>query len=205
MRYVIIYMSGYNISIIDKLIQSVSRLPGLGPRSARRIVLHLLQKRDHAMQPLIEQLQHVRQSVQTCSVCRNLDVVNPCGICASATRDASTICIVEHVSDLWAIERVGMYRGVYYVLGGVLSAMDGTSPDALGIPELLERVAKQPISEIIMATNATADGQTTAYYIQEQLPDKNIRVTRLAQGIPIGGDLEYIDDNTLHKALQERH
>ncbi len=199
-------MASYNISVIDQLIQSVSRLPGLGPRSARRIVLHLLQKPEKAMLPLIDQLQNVKESVQTCSTCRNLDVINPCTICATTSRDTSTICVVEDVSDLWAIERVGMYRGVYFVLGGVLSAMDGQTPDMLGIPELIVRTHTQHITEIIMATNATADGQTTAFYIQEQLPaEKNIRVTRLAQGIPIGGDLDYVDDNTLHKALQARH
>lgn len=199
-------MTSYNISVIDQLIQSISRLPGLGPRSARRIVLHLLQKQDKAMSPLIEQLRHVKESVKTCSICRNLDVTDPCTICATASRDTSTICVVEDVSDLWAIERVGMYRGVYFVLGGVLSAMDAQTPQMLGIPELIERASTQDISEMIMATNATADGQTTAFYIQEQLPqDKNIRVTRLAQGIPIGGDLDYVDDNTLHKALQARH
>lgn len=197
-------MPPHNITIIDQLIQTISRLPGLGPRSARRIALHLLQKKDDVLQPLIEQCLKVQEGVTHCTTCRNLDVTNPCAICANATRDASTICVVEDVADLWAIERSGMYRGQYHVLGGVLSAIDGLGPNELGIPALLARAHSGLVNEIIMATNATADGQTTAHYITDQLNTKHLKITRLAQGIPIGGELDYLDDNTLNAALQAR-
>lgn len=197
-------MPQHHITVIDTLIQTISRLPGLGPRSARRIVLHLLQKKDVVMQPLMEQLGAVAEQVQPCKICGNLDVLDPCSVCSNPSRDHSTICVVEDVSDLWAVERMGMYRGVYHVLGGVLSAIDGVTPEQLRIPALVERTKDGTVLEIIMATSATADGQTTAHYITDQLDTTRLKITRLAQGIPIGSELDYIDDNTLSAALQAR-
>ena len=191
-------------SVIGQLITSVAKLPGLGNRSARRIVLHLLRRKTAALEPLILQLQHVMQEVQTCETCRTLDVISPCTLCRDPGRDASTLCVVEDVADLWAMERGGMYRGKYHVLGGVLSAIDGTGPDQLGIPLLIRRLREGGFQEVILATNATADGQTTAHYINDVLEEFHLHVTRLAQGIPLGGELDYLDDGTLGAALQAR-
>ncbi len=191
-------------SLIDQLIQTFSKLPGLGPRSARRIVLHLLSKPDNVMTPLMQQLQLVKDHIQTCRICGNLDVNDVCHICASDKRDKHVICVVEDVADLWAIERGHYFQGTYHVLGGVLSAIDGISPDDLGIPTLQQRVADDEVKEIIMALNSTADGQITAHYISDQLQPTGVRITRLAQGIPMGADLDYLDDGTLGAALQSR-
>ncbi len=190
--------------VIAQLITSVARLPGLGNRSARRIVLHLLRRKSAVLEPLLLQLQHVMEEVRTCETCRTLDVISPCTLCRDPGRDAATICVVEDVADLWAMERGGMYQGMYHVLGGVLSAMDGTGPEQLGIPLLVHRVTESGTREVILATNATADGQTTAHYITDALEGLQVRITRLAQGIPLGGELDYLDDGTLGAALQAR-
>jgi recombination protein RecR len=191
-------------SLIEQLITSVSRLPGLGNRSARRIVLHLLRRKVAVMEPLMQQLAQVMEEVKTCETCRTLDVISPCTLCRDPSRDAATLCVVEDVADLWAMERGGMYRGLYHVLGGVLSAMEGTGPEHLGIPQLVARARDGAVREVILATNATADGQTTAHYITDQLEGMGLRITRLAQGIPLGGELDYLDDGTLGAALQAR-
>ncbi len=191
-------------SAIDQLISTVGKLPGLGPRSARRIVLHLLRRKEKVLEPLIQQLTELSESIQRCDTCGNMDVINPCHICEDQTRDTSVICVVEELADLWAMERAGMFRGTYHVLGGVLSAMDGVGPEQLGIPKLIERSAAPHVNEIILATNATADGQMTAHYIMDQLDSSRLRITRLAQGIPIGGELDYLDDGTLGAALTAR-
>ena len=194
----------HNPTMIDHLITSVAKLPGLGGRSSRRIVLHLLRKKSSVLEPLILQLQQVAEGVQTCDTCRTLDVVNPCSICRDPARDKSILCVVEDVADLWAMERSRLYRGQYHVLGGVLSAMDGMGPDQLGIPYLTRRASAEGVTEIILATNTTADGQTTSHYITDALEGLALRITRLAQGIPMGGELDYLDDGTLGAALQAR-
>jgi recombination protein RecR len=193
---------------MEQLITTLSRLPSLGSRSARRIALHLLRKRDAVLTPLIQQLQHVATHITTCTTCRNLDTSSPCHICLDSKRDPHIICVVEDVADLWAMERSGLYRGTYHVLGGVLSAVDGITPQQLGIPALLERVRSTSVREIILATNATADGQTTAHYLTHALSEcgiPSLTITKLAQGIPIGGELDYLDDGTLAAAMQARY
>jgi recombination protein RecR len=191
-------------TMIDHLITSVAKLPGLGGRSSRRIVLHLLRKKTSVLEPLIAQLEQVAAGVQSCEKCRTLDVINPCSICRDGSRDKQTLCVVEDVADLWAIERSRLYRGQYHVLGGVLSAIDGIGPEQLGIAHLVKRTGTEDIHEVILATNATADGQTTSHYITDALEGFPIRITRLAQGIPMGGELDYLDDGTLGAALQAR-
>jgi recombination protein RecR len=191
-------------TVIDSLIKRISKLPGLGSRSARRIVLHLLRHPEQALAPLITQLQEVAADVQTCEQCRNLDVSSPCHICMDTSRDEQLICVVEDVADVWALERSGLYRGYYHVLGGVLSALSGKDPETLGIPDLIGRARQDNVREVILATSSTADGQTTAHYISDHLQQENVRLTRLAQGIPVGGELDYIDDGTLGAALQAR-
>jgi recombination protein RecR len=192
------------MSPIDQLINAIGKLPGLGPRSAQRITLKLLREPEKLLTPLLQSLQEVQQSVVSCEVCGNLDVTSPCPICCDERRDAGTICIVEDVADLWAIERGGMFRGRYHVLGGTLSAIDGRGPDALGIPKLLKRISQGEIREIILATNNTLEGQTTAHYLQEALEPFHLTLTRLAQGIPVGGELDYLDEGTLGAALMSR-
>ncbi len=189
---------------IDELIRIIAKLPGLGPRSARRIVLQLIRKRETLLQPMIRALQTVDTSITTCHICGNLDSADPCHVCTDTRRDPSVICVVEDLADLWAMERSHMFRGRYHVLGGVLSAIDGVGPDQLNIGSLLTRAAAEEVSEIILATNATVDGQTTAHYITERLQDCQVSVTRLAQGIPVGGELDYLDDGTLGTALASR-
>jgi recombination protein RecR len=191
-------------SPIEQLINQVGRLPGLGPRSARRVVLQLIKKPDTLMQPLITAMQGVMHNIVPCSTCGNLDSKDPCGICADARRDARTICVVEELSDLWAMERSHLYRGTYHVLGGVLSAMDQIGPEKLNVDTLVRRAASEEVEEVILATNATVDGQTTAHYLTERLKDANVKITRLAQGIPLGGELDYLDDGTLGAALKAR-
>lgn len=190
-------------SPIDGLIARFARLPGLGPRSARRLVLQLLRQKEKLMLPLAQALSDTAGSITSCSVCRNLDTSDPCGYCRDPHRDPHTICVVEDVADLWAIERCHRYGGVYHVLGGTLSAIDGRGPEALGIDALLERITPGS-QEVILALNATVEGQTTAHYITDQLNGRNVRITRLAQGIPIGGELDYLDDGTLGAALLSR-
>ena len=189
---------------IERLIQLLARLPGLGPRSARRVALHLLKKRETLMQPLSAALGDAARAIRACSVCGNLDTVDPCAICRDTRRESGTICVVEQVGDLWAIERTGAFKGRYHVLGGTLSALDGVSPDDLSIAPLVARAHDGAVREIILALNATVDGQTTAHYLAERLAGTGVSVTRLAHGVPVGGELDYLDDGTLSAALAAR-
>ncbi len=189
---------------IERLIQMLARLPGLGPRSARRVALHLLKRRDAQLAPLIQALTEAAANVRTCGACGNLDTADPCGICADPKRDGSIVCVVEDVADLWAMERTGAYLGHYHVLGGALSALDGVGPEELRIPKLVERIRAERTAEVILATNATVEGQTTAHYIAERLAGSGVKVSGLAQGIPVGGELDYLDDGTLSAALKSR-
>lgn len=192
------------MSDIERLIQSFAKLPGLGPRSARRAVLHLLKRRETVLQPLMQALVRADANVRLCRLCGNLDDVDPCRICQDPRRDAASICVVEDVSDLWALERSGAYRGRYHVLGGVLSALDGIGPDELRIPLLVERARDQAVSEVIVAVSFTVDGQTTAFYLADRLADCEVRISGIAHGVPLGGELHYLDDATLATALQAR-
>ena len=189
---------------VERLIQLLARLPGLGPRSARRAALHLLKKRETLMAPLTQALDTVARTVRTCSVCGNIDTIDPCAICSDAARDAAVICVLEEVGDLWALERTGSFKGRYHVLGGHLSALDGIGPEDLNIAKLVERAQQDAVKEIILATNLTVDGQTTAHYIAERLQTAGVRVTRLAHGVPVGGELDWLDDGTLATALKAR-
>lgn len=190
---------------IERLIQLLARLPGLGPRSARRATLHLLNKREALLQPLALALRDVADKVQSCSICGNLDSHNPCAICSDARRDEALLCVVESVADLWALERSGVFRGRYHVLGGTLSALDGRGPADLNVDGLLARVGgSSRVREVIIATNATVEGQTTAHYLTDRLLPAGVSVTRLAHGVPVGGELDYLDDGTLGAALKAR-
>lgn len=189
---------------IDSLIKQFAKLPGIGPRSARRIVLQLIRKKDQLMLPLIEVMQSAAEHIVTCPVCGNLDTQTPCSICDDPRRDDGILCVVEELADLWAIERSKLFNGRFHVLGGTLSAIDGRSPQTLNIPSLIERARDERVKEVILATNATVEGQTTAHYLTEKLADCNVAVSRLAQGIPIGGELDYLDDGTLGAALKAR-
>ena len=191
-------------SEIEHLIQLMAKLPGLGPRSARRAVLYLLKRRDALMVPLARALADTAQAVRACSECGNLDTADPCHLCADARRDPALICVVEDVAGLWALERSGMFRGRYHVLGGTLSALDGVGPDDLRIPKLIERAGRAEVKEVILATGATVDGQTTAHYIAERLAGCGVVVSGLAHGVPVGGELDYLDDGTLNAALKAR-
>lgn len=188
---------------LDDLIDMLARLPGLGPRSAKRTALHLLKHRDTTMQRLASTLAKAAAEVHQCSICGNLDDVDPCAICIDTRRDETTICVVEAVDDLWAVERAGVFKGRYHVLGGTLSAIDGIGPNDLGVDRLLGRIG-QGIEEVILATSATVDGQTTGHYLADRLAAASISVTRLAHGVPIGGELNYLDDGTLGAALKAR-
>ncbi len=187
---------------IDLLIDLMARLPGLGPRSARRAVLHLLRKRNLLLLPLSEALARVGATVRTCLNCGNLATGDLCPICASEARSNGQLCVVEDVADLWAMERSGVFRGRYHVLGGTLSALDAVGPEELGIPRLVDRVATEGVREVILALGATVDGQTTAHYIADRLV--GVEVTSLAQGVPVGGELDYLDDGTISAALKAR-
>jgi len=189
---------------LDHLIRKLARLPGLGPRSARRTVLYLLKNRDQLMIPLAEDLFDVANQVRACAECGNLDHGDKCSICGDPQRDHSCICVVEDVGDLWAMERAAVYRGVYHILGGTLNALDGRGPDDLHIDKLVKRASTGTISEVILALSATVDGQTTAHYIAEKLTPTRADVTRLAHGVPVGGELDYLDDGTLAQALKAR-
>ncbi|HZY53701.1 MAG TPA: recombination mediator RecR [Reyranella sp.] len=189
---------------IERLIQLLGRLPGLGPRSARRVALHLLKKREVLMQPLSTALADAARAIRPCTICGNLDTIDPCSICADSRRDTGLICVVEDVGDLWAMERAKVFSGHYHVLGGTLSALDGIGPDELNIAGLLRRVGDGGIREIIVATNATVDGQTTAHYLAERLGNSGVPLTRLAHGVPVGGELDWLDDGTLATALKAR-
>ena len=191
-------------SEIDRLIQLLAKLPGLGPRSARRAALHLLKRREALLEPLASALADAAKNVRACSRCGNIDTTDPCAICADGRRDASVLCVVEEVADLWALERASAFKGRYHVLGGTLSALDGVGPDQLNIPRLVQRVREERVNEVILATNATVDGQTTAHYIADRLASLGVTVTRLAHGVPVGGELDYLDDGTLSAALKAR-
>ncbi len=187
---------------IDRLIELMSRLPGLGPRSARRAVLHLVKKRGTLLAPLAEAMTEVGATARECLNCGNVGTGDICGICADERRATGQICVVEDVADLWAMERSGVFKGRYHVLGGTLSALDAIGPEELRIPRLLDRVRTEAVSEVILALGATVDGQTTAHYIADQLP--GVSVTSLAQGVPVGGELDYLDDGTITAALKAR-
>ncbi len=188
---------------IDALIELMAKLPGLGPRSARRAVLHLIKKRALLLNPLADAMHAVGVSARECLNCGNIGTTEICGICSSEKRATGEICVVEDVADLWAMERSQVFRGRYHVLGGTLSALDAIGPDDLGIPRLVDRVKTEGVTEVILALNATIDGQTTAHYIAEQL-EQRVRVTSLAQGVPVGGELDYLDDGTISAALKAR-
>lgn len=189
---------------IERLIQLLSRLPGLGPRSARRAALHLVDKREILLQPLAQAMAEVADKVKTCPICGNYDSIQPCSICADPRRDASLLCVVEDVGALWAMERTNAFRGRYHVLGGLLSALDGIGPDELGIPKLVQRVGDDGVREIILATPATVEGQTTAHTIADRLAGRGVTVSGLAHGVPVGGTIDYLDDGTISAALRAR-
>ena len=189
---------------IEKLIQLLARLPGLGPRSARRAALHLIKKRDALMAPLTSAMQVAIDRVQICKVCGNIDTSNPCTICTDGRRDRSIIIVVSDVADLWALERAHAANALYHVLGGTMSPLDGVGPQDLSIDALVSRAHDPNVTEIILALNATVDGQTTAHYITDLLHDANVKVTRLAHGVPVGGELDYLDEGTLSAAMRQR-
>jgi len=191
-------------SKIDSLIELLARLPGIGPRSARRIALNLLKKPDSLMRPLAKALVEAADQIKKCEICGNIDTVSPCNLCEDNRRDQSIIVVIEEVGDLWALERAAVHKGLYHVLGGSLSAIDGVGPDDLGINQLIERANKDSTEEVVLAMNATIDGQTTAFYITDQLSECNVKISRLARGVPVGGELDYMDDGTLMEALESR-
>ena len=189
---------------IEALSQALARLPGLGPRSARRAVLHLMKKREAALQPLLGALQNVADKLSTCSICGNVDTSDPCGICTDPRRDTKSLCVVEEVADLWALDRSRLFPGRYHVLGGRLSALEGVRPEDLSIDKLVKRVSEGGIDEVVLAMNATLEGQTTAHYLAERLEKFPVRLTQLAHGLPVGGELDYLDEGTLAQALRAR-
>ncbi|MGH6613163.1 recombination mediator RecR [Sphingomonas sp.] len=189
---------------IEALTQALARLPGLGPRSARRAVLHLLKKRETALGPLLNALNAVEENLATCSICGNIDTINPCGICIDPRRDSRALCVVEEVADLWALDRSRLFPGRFHVLGGRLSALEGIRPEDLTIDSLVRRIEAGGIDEVVLAMNATLEGQTTAHYIAERIERFPIRVTQLAHGLPVGGELDYLDEGTLAQALRAR-
>ncbi len=189
---------------IERLVQMLARLPGLGPRSGRRVALHLLKRRETLLKPLAEALDAAADNIVTCATCGNLDTVDPCAICADGRRDAALLCVVEDVADLWALERAAVFKGHYHVLGGVLSALDGVSPDDLAIASLLRRAAAPEVREVILALSGTVDGQTTAHYITDRLAELEVAVSGIARGVPVGGELDYLDEGTLGAALRAR-
>jgi recombination protein RecR len=189
---------------IEQLIKLLSKLPGLGPRSARRAALDLIKKRDGLMKPLASAMAEAADKISTCTICGNVDAQNPCHICTAPGRDKTTICVVQEVGDLWAMERAGAFRGQYHVLGGTLSALDGVRPEDLNIAGLIERAQGEAVKEVILAMNATVDGQTTAHYITDHLEATQVTVSRLAHGVPVGGELDYLDDGTIAAAMKSR-
>ncbi|VVT31612.1 recombination mediator RecR [Rhizobium sp. EC-SD404] len=189
---------------IERLIQLLARIPGLGPRSARRAALHLIKKKEPLLAPLADAMAVARDKVGVCSRCGNVDTTDPCAVCADPQRDQSVIIVVEDVADLWALERAGAMNVAYHVLGGTLSPLDGIGPDDLNISGLVERVAAGGIVEIVLAVNATVEGQTTAHYITDRLAGMEVKITRLAHGVPVGGELDYLDEGTLSAALRAR-
>ncbi|MBQ9035127.1 MAG: recombination protein RecR [Alphaproteobacteria bacterium] len=191
-------------SEIDKLTKIIAKLPALGTRSARRIVLHLLKKKETTLLPLITALQDVADNIKKCPICGNFDTQDICSICRDLSRDVETVCVVQDVADLWAMERVGLYKGQYHVLGGILSALDGITPEDLHIEGLFQRIQTGNIKEVILALPATIDGQITAHYLLNRLKEQSVKVTTLAQGIPMGAELDYMDDGTIQLALSAR-
>ena len=190
---------------IERLVNLLAKLPGLGPRSARRAVLALIRRRETLLTPLARAINDASDAVRVCSVCGNIDGLDPCTICVDYRRDNTVICVVEDVSDLWALERTHAFRGRYHVLGGILSALDGVGPEDLCIPELIKRAGVLEVSEVILALSATVDGQTTAYYLADKLANIGISVSGLAHGIPVGGELDFLDDGTIAQALKARN
>lgn len=189
---------------IEALVKILARLPGLGPRSARRAVLQMMRRRENLLDPLAEALAVARDKIVTCTACGNIDTTDPCTICADARRNATVICVVEDVGDLWALERAQALRGRYHVLGGTLSALDGIGPEELNLQALRTRCAAPDVQEVVLATNATVEGQSTAHYITDMLADLPLTITRLAHGVPVGGELDYLDDGTLLAAMKSR-
>lgn len=191
-------------SEIERLIELLAKLPGLGPRSARRAALHLIKRKEQLLVPLASALEEAAAHMRACHICGNLDTADPCAICADLRRERGIVCVVEEVGDLWAIERSGAFKGLYHVLGGTLSALDGIGPNDLAIAPLVARIEAGGIAEVILAMNATVDGQTTAHYVAERLAPTGVAVTRLAHGLPVGGELDYLDQGTLSAALKAR-
>ena len=189
---------------IENLIKMLARLPGVGPRSARRVALFMLKNKEEFMIPLSDAIAKTADKMLFCDVCGNLDTSSICGICSDRSRDENTICVVEDVADLWAIERSATYKGKYHVLGGVLSAIDGIHPSDISLDKLVKRTGNESITEVIMALSATVDGQTTAHYIADKIDNKDINISRISQGVPIGGELDYLDDGTLITAMKSR-
>ena len=189
---------------IEALANALARLPGLGPRSSRRAVLHLMKKRESSLEPLLKALQTVAETLSSCSTCGNVDTADPCAICRDPRRDDRSLCVVEEVADLWALDRSRLFPGRYHVLGGRLSALDGVRPEDLTIDRLVSRVSKGGIDEVVLAMNATLEGQTTAHYLAERLEGFPVRLTQLAHGLPVGGELDYLDEGTLAQALRAR-
>ncbi len=192
------------VTEVERLIELLAKRPGLGPRSARRAALHLLKRRDALLAPLVAALGTAAERVRSCSVCGNLDTAERCAVCRDERREGAVICVVEEVADLWALERTGVFHGRYHVLGGALSALDGVGPEDLNIPRLVARASESQVREVIVATSSTVDGQTTAHYLADRLADCGVEISRLAQGVPVGGELEYLDDGTLAAALKAR-
>jgi recombination protein RecR len=192
------------VSEIDRLIQLLSKLPGLGPRSGRRAALALMKRRESLMLPLADALEQVAEKVRACSACGNLDDSDPCALCRDPRRDPAAVCVVADVADLWALERAQAFKGRYHVLGGVLSALDGIGPEQLNLMPLLRRVESGEVKEVILALGATVDGQTTAHYLADRLQPLGVALCRLAHGVPVGGELDYLDDGTLIQALKAR-
>ncbi|WP_022729477.1 recombination mediator RecR [Fodinicurvata sediminis] len=193
-----------SLSDIDRMIQLLARLPGLGPRSARRATLNLLQRREDLLRPLADALVRAADNIQQCAICGNLDDSDPCRLCQDGRRDPALICVVEEIGDLWALERSGVFQGRYHVLGGTLSALDGRGPEQLNLSGLWKRAEHPDVKEVVLALSATVDGQTTAHYITERLAELPVEVTRLGQGVPVGGALDYLDDGTLTAAFRAR-
>ena len=189
---------------IERLIQLLAKLPGLGPRSARRAALFLIKNRERLLAPMALAMAEAQEKVTICSACGNVDTVDPCTLCTDARRDRSTICVVEEVGDLWALERAGAWSGLYHVLGGTLSAIEGIRPEDLSIGPLIERAGAGEVREVVLALNATVEGQTTAHYITERLKTLGIAASRLAHGVPVGGELDYLDEGTLTQAIRAR-
>jgi len=189
---------------IEKLVKLIAKLPSLGSRSARRITLQLLKKKDTLLLPLIQSLTDVAENIKTCEICGNYDTQNPCSICSSLDRDDGVICVVQDVADLWAMERVSFFKGKYHILGGILSAIDGVTAEDLNIDNLEKRIANENITEVILALPATVDGQITSHYLLSRFKDYNVKITTLAQGIPMGGELDYMDEGTIQLALNSR-